>query len=53
MFHAIPNDQADIKKTQPSIIGLLMEIFNTTYKVFKPELSEVNPLKSLDLTTSL
>lgn len=41
------------KKTQPNIIGLLMEVFNTTYKVFKPELSEVNLLRSLDLTTSL
>lgn len=53
MFHATPNDQVDIKKTQPNIIGLLVEVFNTTYKVFKPELSEVNLLKSLDLTTSL
>ena len=30
MFHATPNDQVDIKKTQPNIIGLLMEVFNTT-----------------------
>lgn len=40
-------------KNQPNIMCLLMEVSNTTYKVFMPEISKLNPLKLLGLTTSL
>ena len=53
MLHLLIKLKKKKRWKRPNLMCHLMAVFDTTYKVFVPEMSQLHPIESLDLTTSL